>query len=507
MSFTRRFASLRWKLASSYVAVTLLTVLVLEVVVILAAAWLGPWTAVVWTKHVASNGAKQIAEWVVEPWMADDAARLARVLKQPMGLMIRVIAVDSAMVTDEIGPDQVRVVVGPQGAVVASNWPERFPAGSLFADAELTGAQGLVTEALTGDRTVSYLAGDLDLFVVVVPVVGPEGQQLGALYTRQPLPDAGQWSPLRLGPPLLATTLLSLPCMIPLGLIFGFVTATGLTRRLRRLAQASIALAGGDLSRRARDASGDEIGQLTRQFNAMAGQLEADTRQLHELVEHNARLARVAQKLAALEERHRLAQELHDGVKQYLFGVNLATATALNLLDADPGVARAKLQEAQDLSHQAQSEMQALLNELRPADLDKHGLLVALQNYLDAFAQREDVVVHWQTEGERQLPLIYEQTLFRVAQEALSNVARHAGASQATVELHTGPETVTLRVADDGVGFDPASVRTEATLGLRGMRERLAALDGTLTIQASPGAGTRLCATLPDPTRKEAYDV
>ncbi len=312
-------------------------------------------------------------------------------------------------------------------------------------------------------------------------------------------------SPGSLGAPLLATTLLLLPCMIPLGLIFGFVTTTYLTRRLRRLAEASNALASGDLSRRVQDPSGDEIGQLARQFDRMAEQLEADTTQLRELAERNARLARQAQTLAALEERHRLARDLHDGVKQHLFGVNLATATALNLLDTDPEATHAKLQEIKELGRQAQAEMTALLNELRPVGLDERGLVAALTDYVAALERREDIEVHWQGQaaGDLLLPLPYEQALFRVAQEALTNVTRHAQATQVAVELHATPETVTLQIADDGKGFDPVVIQSGSTMGLRGMRERLAGLGGTLTIDAAPGAGTRLVAHLPRPAHLE----
>jgi len=317
------------------------------------------------------------------------------------------------------------------------------------------------------------------------------------MYYRQPVPDPSGWSLSHLGTPLLATTLLLLPCMIPLGLVFGFVTATGFTRRLCRLTEASSGLAGGDLSRRVHDSSGDEIGQLARQFNAMAGQLEADTTQLRELADRNARLARQAQTLAALEERHRLARDLHDGVKQHLFGVNLETAAALNLLEADPQAARARLLEARELSRQAQAEMQALLSELRPAGLDERGLVAALADYLASYERREGIEVHWQTAGDLSLPLTHEEAIFRVVQEALANVARHAQAARVMVELHATPETVTLQVTDDGTGFDPAAIQTGSTMGLQGMRERLTGLGGTLAVEATPGVGTRLTACLP----------
>jgi len=309
--------------------------------------------------------------------------------------------------------------------------------------------------------------------------------------------SASGLSPGGLGRSLLTTTLVLLPCMIPLGMFFGFVSTLGFTQRLRTLTEASSALADSDFSRRVHDTSGDEIGHLARQFDAMADQLEDDTTRLRELAERNARLAEQAQRGAAVEERHRLARELHDGVKQHLFGVNLATSAALNLLDTDSESTRAKLLEAKDLSREAQAEMEALLNELRPVGLDERGLVSALTDYLATFERREGIAVDWQPLEDPKLPLIYEQALFRVAQEALTNVTRHAEATQITVELQIKPDTVTLVVADDGKGFDLAARQTKTTMGLQGMQERLAGLEGTLTIDTSQGAGTRLVAQLP----------
>ncbi len=501
MSFLKRFSSLQWKLAASYVVVTLLTVLVLEGIVILAADWISVQASAAWVSQSALDRASRLARLAADPLAAGSPARLAQVLNQSLGLSVNIIQVTTRGVgsdSDKVGWDsEARVVIGVQGRVVASNQSECYPVGSLFAEPGLPEAERLVAEALADGVTGSHLAEEPGVFAVAVPVASAEGARLGVVYYRQPAPDASGWSLSRLGTPLLTTTLLLLPCMIPLGLVFGFVTATGLTRRLRRLTQASNGLAGGDLSRRVHDSSGDEIGQLARQFNAMAGQLEADTTQLRELADRNARLARQAQRLAALEERHRLARDLHDGVKQHLFGMNLATAAALNLLDADPQAARAKLLEVGELSRQAQAEMQALLSELRPAGLDERGLVAALKDYLAAYERREGIEVRMQTAGDLSLPLTHEQALFRVVQEALTNVARHAQAKRVTVELHATPETVTLQVADDGSGFDPTAIETGSTMGLQGMRERLVGLGGTLTVDAVPDGGTRLTACLP----------
>jgi NarL family two-component system sensor histidine kinase LiaS len=504
MSFLNRFSGLRWKLAFSYVGVTLVTVWALEAVVILVLGLFGPWVGDLWARRTALGNASQLAKLAANPLEAGSEERLAEVLDQPVGLVVQIVASESTDPGQETlaRVSQARVVIDPDGRVVASNRPERYPPGSDFSEPGLPQAQVLVAEALAGGVTAGRMVEQPRVYAAAVPISDADGRQLGVLYYREPGVNVATWSPSYLVEPLAMTTAVLLPCMIPLGLVFGLVTAAGFTRRLHRLTQASSALADGDLARRVHDASGDEIGQLSRQFNEMAGQIEEDTNQLRELAERNARLARQAQRLAALEERHRLARELHDGVKQHLFGVNLAAAAALNLLEADPEVARTRLLEAKEHSRQAQAEMEALLNELRPAGLDERGLVAALTDYLATFEQQQSVRVDWHMAGvdDVSLPLTHEQALYRVAQEALANVARHARAIHVTVELSRTPEAVILYIVDDGRGFDPAAVEPGTTMGLQGMRERLIRLGGTLTIDATPGAGTRLTARLPRPT-------
>lgn len=505
MPLPKRFSGLRWKLAFSYVGVTLVTVLALEAVVILALSLFGTWIGDVWARQAASGTAGQLASLAAAPLAAGSEERLAEVLDQPVGVAIQIVAVTSD--SPDRGQEaltwdgQVRVVIGPDGGIIASNRPERYPAGSRFSEPGLPQAEALVADALAGGPSADLLVEQPHVVAAVAPI-STAGRLLGVLYYRQPRVNLATWPPSYLVEPLAVTTAVLLPCMIPLGLVFGLVTAAGFTRRLRRLAQASSALAGGDLARRVHDASGDEIGQLTRQFNEMAGQIEADTTRLRELAERNALLAQQAQRLAALEERHRLARELHDGVKQHLFGVNLAASAALNLLPVDPEAARPRLLEAKEHSRRAQAEMESLLNELRPAGLDERGLVVALEDYLAAFKQQQIIQVDWHAVGvdDLALPSTHKQALYRVAQEALANVVRHARATGVAVDLSATPEAITLCVTDNGRGFDPAAVEPGTTMGLQGMRERLAALGGTLTIDAAPGTGTRLTAHLPRPT-------
>lgn len=301
----------------------------------------------------------------------------------------------------------------------------------------------------------------------------------------------------------LASTLILIPCIIPLGMIFGFITSGGITRRLRHLTEVSRALADGNLSRRAEDSSEDEIGQLSQQFNAMAEKIQNDTDQLHELVEKNARLVVETQELAALQERHRLARDLHDGVKQHLFGMNLTIAAALNLLDTDLDATRNKLQEAKESSHHAQEEMRRLLNELRPAGLDESGFLKTLMDYSASFKEREKVDVVLNISQTLELPAAYEEALFRVVQEALSNVTRHSHASQVSIELSESAGAITMKISDDGKGFDPELVQATKTMGLRGMKERVEGIGGDIIIDSNADSGANIIVTLPIPEEEE----
>lgn len=499
MSVVARFSRLQWKLVVSHVLVTLVTVVALELSAILALEWFGVRAAGALLSRAGVSHTKELANLVAEPLATNSLNRLAQVLEQPSGLVFRIVTEADLEegASDALIDEEVRVVISLAGQVVGTNKPEEYPVGTLFADTAVAEAERLVAEA-RGGTVESHLAPALGLFAAAAPVFNAAGGQLGVMYVRQPVPDPRRLPLARFGGSVVKTTLLALlPFTLVLSVVFGFFTASHFTRRLSRLAQATSALAAGDLSQRVPDSSGDEIGQLARRFNAMAERLEADTIQLRELAERNARLANQTHRLGALEERHRLARELHDGVKQQLFGMSLATSSALNLLDTDQEAARAKLTEAKELSRHAQAELRALLDELRPAGLDERGLVAALTDYVADWSRREGIAVDWRMNGDVSLPLTHEQAFFRVAQEGLANVARHAQASQVTIEFDATADRVTIRITDNGRGFDPAAARNAGSMGLRGMQERMTGLGGTLATDTAPGKGTRLVASLP----------
>ena len=172
-------------------------------------------------------------------------------------------------------------------------------------------------------------------------------------------------------------------------------------------------------------------------------------------IEH-ARLQQQAEQLAVLEERQRLARELHDSVTQSLYSVTLyANAAALALAAGKEDVTAGYLQELQETAQEGMRDMRLLIFQLHPPVLETEGLVAALQARLAAVEGRAGLQTEFRVEGERRLPIAIERELYWIAQEALNNVRKHAAARHVTVHLHFTAATVCLEVVDDGVGFDP----------------------------------------------------
>jgi PAS domain S-box-containing protein len=210
----------------------------------------------------------------------------------------------------------------------------------------------------------------------------------------------------------------------------------------------------------------------------------------------NARYFEASQQTAALEERHRIARDLHDSVSQSLFSLTLRTRTAELALDraglnADSDLGR-PLQQVSELTRGALAEMRALIFELRPGALAEEGLGAALAKHSAAVTAREGLEISVEIPEER-LPLTVEQEehLYRLAQEALNNTVKHAQADHAWVQLLAGDRDVVLTVRDNGVGFDPAEPHP-GHLGLETMRDRASRIGAELTFQSAPGEGTEV---------------
>ena len=210
----------------------------------------------------------------------------------------------------------------------------------------------------------------------------------------------------------------------------------------------------------------------------------------------NARLYEQAQALAALQERQRLARELPDSVSQALYGIALGARTAGTLLDRDTARAGEPLDYVLSLAEAGLAEMRALILELRPESLASEGLVGALTRQAAALRARHKLDVVERLGEEPDVPLPTKEALYRVAQEALHNVVKHARATVVSLALSVDAGQVELLVGDDGAGFDPDG-SFPGHLGLQSMRERVAQLGGGLTISSEPGAGTTVRAVVP----------
>ena len=210
----------------------------------------------------------------------------------------------------------------------------------------------------------------------------------------------------------------------------------------------------------------------------------------------NARLYEQAQELAALEERQRLARELHDSVSQALYGITLGTHTARTLLQRDPSKVAEPLDYVLSQAEVALTEMRALIFELRPESLATEGLVAAISRQAAALHARHEIVVSTELCDEPDLSLKAKEELYRVVQEALHNTVKHARAKKVNVRMCWDTDGLLVEVCDDGIGFD-----TERSfpghLGLHSMQERMARLGGTLRLESTPGQGTCIRAQLP----------
>ena len=213
----------------------------------------------------------------------------------------------------------------------------------------------------------------------------------------------------------------------------------------------------------------------------------------------SARLYERSRELSIVEERNRLARELHDSLVQKLFGVVLAAQSASTLLERDPAAARRQVERLQELAQDSVAELRSLVFQLRPADIETEGLAAALRKHVDVLRRAHQANVFLELEGTPQLRAGVDEEIFRIAQEALQNALRHAHAERIALRLEERADgAVALSVADDGSGFalGEAGLRSRR-LGLTSMEERARALGARLAIISAPGEGTTVELELP----------
>jgi len=266
-----------------------------------------------------------------------------------------------------------------------------------------------------------------------------------------------------------------------IGTAYGYLAARGPVRRLNRLSEAAGAWSQGDFSNVVDDPAQDELGYLAQRLNQMAGQLEQllDTRR----------------ELAVVEERNRLARDLHDSAKQQAFAAAAQVSAARALLKPDPEAAESHIEEAERLIYDLRQELTSLIQELRPAALESKGLAPAVTDYAEDWSRQNGIIAEVIVQGERSLPLDSEQTLYRIMQEALANVARHSEAGKVEIRLAYAKKEITLTVTDDGHGYGTDD--KSSGFGLSSMQDRAQRAGGKLTVETVLEKGTTVSCTLP----------
>jgi len=247
---------------------------------------------------------------------------------------------------------------------------------------------------------------------------------------------------------------------------------------------------------------GAVVGVLTALYREKELPDEAETTFLATLADQatmaaaNARLVSATREKMALEERQRVAGELHDSVSQSLYGIHMGASIARERLAADPARAAQPIDHVIRLAEAAHAAMRALVFELRPESLAADGLALNLERQAEAVRSRYGIAGRTVLDAEPEIAIEVKQALYRIAQEALTNTVRHARAGRVDVRLRALRRSVVMEVADDGVGFDPGATFT-GHLGLPSMRERALAAGGSLEVVSAPGQGTRIQVRVP----------
>ncbi len=373
------------------------------------------------------------------------------------------------------------IVVDTDGKLLAQAVEGFSPSalGAPFEARAIPQLAPLLSSALAGEDSddLIYARTSDGTLAMAFPIISQQGHHLGALALSLHIPA---FNLRTLGSIMLLILISLVPITLAAGVIgtvFGFWTARGLTSRLESLSGTANAWSHGDFSVMAGDSSADELGQLSRRLNLMAEQLQ--------------NLLHTRQELAGIEERNRLARELHDSVKQQAFAISMQIGAAQALLPGDVAGAQQNLAEAEALARQSQQELAGLIEELRPLALAEGGFDESLKEYASEWSHRTGIEAQVRTTGEQPLPVGLEPALFRVTQEALSNVARHSQARHVEVELTRQGDELLLTIQDDGGGFDAAGQNVRG-YGLQSMQERVEALGGQLLVRSALEQGTQI---------------
>jgi NarL family two-component system sensor histidine kinase LiaS len=366
------------------------------------------------------------------------------------------------------------VVVSPSGLILGADDETEFPLGadllSYIDEDEIV----IVEEVLTGTQSsVVFSNASIQYASFAFPVM-QNGELKAVVFMRIVAPTVAEELDAALAG-FLPDLPIFLVTSVVVGFVFGSLLASSFTTRIQKLIEYTTRWGKGDFSKIEQVKEGDEISELSTALNEMVVQFE-------ELIESK-------KMLAVLEERNRFARDLHDSVKQEIFSISMNLGAIKTLIKTNPEKANEQLEITAELAKQARNELSALIYTLLPAQLENQDLEIALKDFVNVWEKNSGISVVYRTHGRKMdIPSEIEQTIFRITQEALSNIARHSKATATSVMLDYLPEFIRLQISDNGTGFDMENVKKG--LGLRSIAERVAENQGKLDVDSGNGGTT-----------------
>lgn len=381
---------------------------------------------------------------------------------------------------DFAASETVLMITDAEGQVLAWDRNESIPAGPIQRTSAIPIAlRNELLSAIVTPETPTRVKTDAEGRSIVIARIEDDAKTLrGLLVLHARAID--RWVAIRSGVRYYLAgngggyTCINAQLAFPLGLLLSYWVARRVTRRLDKLAAASAQWSQSQFDARINDeGNNDELSVVAQQLNDMAAQMN--------------QLLLERQERAALEERTRIMQDLHDSAKQQALAVSSRLATVRVLMEREPAQARALLQETEKLHDLLKRELTALITGSPPPLLEDKGIAEAMREHVRIWSAQTGITAQVQAESDLDLPLDLSHALFRITQEALANVEKHSGANHVDIIFRCCSDPI-LQVRDNGRGF--AVQHPTSGFGLFSMRERVRKMGGTLDLISEPGHGT-----------------
>ncbi|AKG34014.1 sensor histidine kinase [Paenibacillus durus] len=278
--------------------------------------------------------------------------------------------------------------------------------------------------------------------------------------------------------------------------VIGYMAVQRIQRRIDHLDLNMLKVAKGNLSVRMPESDDPSFARVYHEFNLMMDAVENKMKLLQRLGEQEVVEKEKAAESAVLEERRRMARDLHDTVSQQLFAIHMSASSLPKVLERNEEQGRTVMDQLITMSQMAQKQMRALIAQLRPVELEGRDLFEALEKWFPDYCRQNGLKGIKELELQGELSGAIEHQLFLIIQEAMANIVKHSGARLVSLSLREGPRQVALSVSDDGQGFELAHGK-QGSYGLTTMRERAEKLGGQVEIISRRGAGTTIRVHIP----------